>query len=138
MDEQQLAEACAAALYERDVAARSLDIRVDEVGPGHATLSMQVRADMVNGHAICHGGYIFTLADTAFAYACNSHNHNTVAAGARIDFLAPARLGDRLVASASETSLRGKSGVYDVVVSREGVQLALFRGNSLRIEGSVC
>lgn len=138
MDEQQLADACAAALYERDVAARSLDIRVDAVSPGHATLSMQVRADMVNGHAICHGGYIFTLADTAFAYACNSHNHNTVAAGARIDFLAPARLGDRLVASASETSLRGKSGVYDVVVSREGVQLALFRGNSLRIEGSVC
>jgi len=138
VDEQQLAEACAAALYERDVAARALDIRVDEVGPGHATLSMEVRADMVNGHAICHGGYIFTLADTAFAYACNSHNHNTVAAGARIDFLAPARLGERLVASASETSLRGKSGVYDVVVSRDGVQLALFRGNSRRIEGSVC
>jgi len=138
VDEQQLAEACAAALYERDVAARALDIRVDEVGPGHATLSMEVRADMVNGHAICHGGYIFTLADTAFAYACNSHNHNTVAAGARIDFLAPARLGERLVASASETSLRGKSGVYDVVVSRDGVRLALFRGNSRRIEGSVC
>lgn len=135
---QEIAAASAAALYERDTAARSLGIRVDEIAPGAASLSMSVADNMVNGHGICHGGYIFTLADTAFAYACNSRNASTVAAGARIDFLAPARLGDRLLATASEVSLRGRNGVYDVVVSREdGERLALFRGNSFRIEGSV-
>jgi len=136
---QEIAAASAAALYERDTAARSLGIRVDEIAPGAASLSMSVADNMVNGHGICHGGYIFTLADTAFAYAYNSRNASTVAAGARIDFLAPARLGDRLLATASEVSLRGRNGVYDVVVSREdGERLALFRGNSFRIEGSVC
>lgn len=134
---RELAEASAAAMYERDAAARGLGIRVEEVTPGSATLSMTVREDMVNGHAICHGGFIFTLADTAFAYACNSYNAATVAAGARIDFVAPGRLGDRLVATASEVNLRGRNGVYDVVVRNEtGDQLALFRGNSFRIEGS--
>jgi len=138
MDKQELAEASAARMYERDAAARGLDIIVEEVAPGCAKLSMRVRADMVNGHAICHGGYIFTLADTAFAYACNSYNASTVAAGARIDFLAPAHEGDRLVANATEVSLRGKTGVYDVVVCNEaGDQLALFRGNSFRIQGSI-
>ena len=90
---------------------------VEEVAPGCATVSMVVRADMLNGHAICHGGFIFTLADSAFAFACNSYNANTVAAGARIDFLAPAHEGDRLLATATE--------------------LALFRGNSFRIQGSI-
>ena len=138
MNDQELATASAAALYERDTAARSLGIRVEEVAPGRASLSMTVADTMANGHGICHGGYIFTLADTAFAYACNSRNASTVAAGARIDFLAPARLGERLRATASEVSLRGRNGVYDVVVSREdGERLALFRGNSFRIEGSV-
>lgn len=138
MDKQRLAEACAAAMYERDVAARALAISVDAIAPGTATLSMAVRETMVNGHAICHGGYIFTLADTAFAYACNSRNASTVAAGARIEFLAPARRGDQLVATASEVSLRGRNGVYDVVV-RDGAgnKVALFRGNSFRIEGSI-
>lgn len=135
---QQLAEACAAAMYERDEAARAMGIAIREMAPGRARLTMTVRPDMVNGHAICHGGFIFALADTAFAYACNSHNGNTVAAGARIDFLAPARLGDTLVASASEVSLRGKNGVYDVAVCDDGgAQIALFRGNSFRIQGSV-
>lgn len=138
MDEQQVADACAAAMYERDAAARGLAIQIDEVGPGRATLSMRVREDMVNGHDICHGGFIFTLADTAFAYACNSRNASTVAAGARIDFIAPGRLGDQLVASASEVTLRGRNGVYDVVVcDGAGNRVALFRGNSFRIEGSV-
>jgi acyl-CoA thioesterase len=138
VNDQELATASAAALYERDTAARSLGIQVEEVAPGRASLSMTVADTMANGHGICHGGYIFTLADTAFAYACNSRNASTVAAGARIDFLAPARLGERLLATASEVSLRGRNGVYDVVVSREdGERLALFRGNSFRIEGSV-
>ena len=138
MDKQELAEATMAKMYERDAASRGLGIIVEEVAPGCATVSMLVRADMVNGHAICHGGTIFTLADTAFAFACNTYNANTVAAGARIDFLSPAHEGDRLVATATEVSLRGKTGVYDVVVRNEaGDQVALFRGNSFRIHGSI-
>jgi len=138
MDKQQLAEACAAAMYERDEASRGLGMVIEKVSPGCATLSMLVRQDMVNGHAICHGGLIFTLADSAFAFACNSHNANTVAAGAHIDFLEPAHLGSRLVATATEVSVRGKTGIYDVVVTDErGQQLAMFRGNSFQIKGSV-
>ena len=138
MDKQALAEASAAAMFERDPASRALDMALEEVAPGRAKVSMVVREDMINGHAICHGGYIFTLADSAFAFACNSHNANTLAAGARIEYLAPAQLGDRLVATAMEVSLRGKTGVYDVVVcDQAGRQLALFRGNSFRIKGSI-
>tara|TARA_R110001592_G_scaffold363372_1_gene685994 strand:- start:97733 stop:98161 length:429 start_codon:yes stop_codon:yes gene_type:complete len=138
MDEQALAEAAAARMYELDAASRGLGMHIEKVTPGCATLSMRIRPDMVNGHAICHGGFIFTLADSAFAFACNSYNANTVAAGARIDFLAPAHAGDKLVATATEVSLRGKTGVYDVVVCNEaGAQLALFRGNSFRIQGSI-
>jgi acyl-CoA thioesterase len=138
MDKQALGEATAAKMYERDAASQGLGMIVEEVTPGCAKVSMQVRSDMINGHALCHGGTIFTLADTAFAFACNSHNANTVASGARIEYLAPAQLGDRLVATASEVSLRGKTGVYDVVVTNEaGDQLALFRGNSFRIQGSI-
>jgi len=135
---RELARACADAMYARDTAARELGIVLDEVDPGYARLSMTVRDAMTNGHAICHGGYIFSLADTAFAYACNSGNFNTVASGARIEFLAPARTGDRLSAEAREVMLRGNKGIYDVVVSNtEGETLALFRGNSHRIKGSV-
>ena len=138
MDEQALAEAAAARMYELDAASRGLGMLIEKVTPGCATLSMRVRPDMVNGHAICHGGFIFTLADSAVAFACNSYNANTVAAGARIDFLAPAHEGDKLIATATEVSLRGKTGVYDVVVCNEaGEQLALFRGNSFRIQGSI-
>lgn len=138
MDKQALAEAATAKMYERDAASRGLGMVVEEVTPGSARVSMKVRSDMVNGHAICHGGLIFTLADTAFAFACNSYNASTVAAGARIDFLAPAHEGDMLLATATETSLRGKTGVYDVVVcNAAGDQLALFRGNSFRIQGSI-
>ena len=126
----------AAAMYARDAATQALGIRVAQVGPGHAELSMAVRADMLNGHAICHGGFIFALADSAFAYACNSYNLNTVASGCAIDFIAPAREGDVLTAKAHERQLAGRTGVYDVeVVNQRGESVALFRGKSYRIKG---
>ena len=101
-------------------------------------LTMAVRSDMVNGHHICHGGMIFSLADTAFAYACNSRNRSTVASACHIDFLAPAHLGDSLVAEAVERSQSGRTGVYDVTVSTAaGKTVALFRGKSYRIQGEV-
>ncbi|MDE2418930.1 MAG: hydroxyphenylacetyl-CoA thioesterase PaaI, partial [Burkholderiales bacterium] len=100
--------------------------------------TMQVRPDMVNGHHICHGGLIFTLADSAFAYACNSYNLNTVASACHIDFLAPAREGDVLEATATERSATGRTGVYDIEVKVQGgKQVALFRGKSYRIKGEV-
>ncbi|MEO0002459.1 MAG: hypothetical protein RLZZ22_151, partial [Pseudomonadota bacterium] len=103
-----------------------------------ATLRMRVRPDMANGHHICHGGMIFTLADTAFAYACNSYNQNTVASACHIDFLAPAHEGDLLEAQAIERSAAGRTGVYDVTVSVVGGKtVALFRGKSARIKGEV-
>lgn len=137
-DPQALAEATAQAMWSRDRAAQALGMQIVQVQPGRATLSMQVRADMVNGHHICHGGMIFSLADTAFAYACNSGNHNTVASACQIDFLAPAHEGDTLIASASEQAASGRAGVYDVSVHRsDGQLLALFRGKSHRIRGEV-
>ena len=135
---QALAERVAASMYERDTASQGLGIRILRVAPGHAELTMTVRADMLNGHEICHGGFIFTLADSAFAYACNSYNLNTVASGCGIDFLAPAREGDVLVAVAQERSMSGRTGVYDIEVRTEaGVKIALFRGKSYRIKGHV-
>jgi len=137
-DPQALAEAVAEAMWSRDRAAQALDMRIDSVGPGRAMLSMPVRGDMVNGHHICHGGLIFSLADTAFAYACNAYNRNTVASGCNIDFVAPGREGDTLQAEAVERSLSGRTGVYDVTV-RDGAgnTVALFRGKSYRIAGEV-
>ena len=126
----------AASMYARDTASRALGIRVVDVGPGFAELTMAVRADMLNGHDICHGGFIFTLADSAFAYACNSYNLNTVASGGAIDFTSPARLGDVLTARAHERQLSGRTGVYDVeVANQRGETVALFRGKSYRIKG---
>ena len=137
-DAQALAEAVAEAMWSRDRAANALGIKIESVGPGVSHLSMPVRGDMVNGHHICHGGLIFSLADTAFAYACNSGNHNTVASACQIDFLAPAHEGDTLIASASEQAASGRAGVYDVSVHRsDGQLLALFRGKSHRIRGEV-
>ena len=137
-DPQALAEAVAAAMWSRDRAAQALGMRIDSVGPGHATLSMPVRSDMVNGHHICHGGLIFTLADTAFAYACNAYNRNTVASGCNIDFVAPGKEGDTLTAEAVERSLSGRTGVYDITVrDSAGKTVALFRGKSYRIAGEV-
>jgi acyl-CoA thioesterase len=131
-----LATRVAAAMYARDTATQALGVRVDSVGPGRAELSMAVRADMLNGHEICHGGFIFTLADSAFAYACNSYNLSTVASGCSIDFIAPARSGDVLTAKAHERQLAGRTGVYDVeVANQRGETVALFRGKSYRIKG---
>jgi len=135
---QTLADATAQAMYTRDRTAQALGMRIVNVGPGTALLSMKVRPDMVNGHHICHGGMIFTLADTAFAYACNSYNKNTVASACHIDFLAPAREGDLLEAEAQERSASGRTGVYDIAVRTAGGQVvALFRGKSYRISGEV-
>jgi len=135
-DARALAERVAASMYARDTATHTLGIRIVHVGPGFAELSMTVRADMLNGHQICHGGFIFTLADSAFAYACNSYNLNTVASGCAIEFTAPARPGDVLAARAHERQLAGRTGVYDVeVANQRGETIALFRGKSYRIKG---
>ena len=135
-DARTLAERVADSMYERDTATQALGIRIAHVGPGYAELAMTVRSDMLNGHEICHGGFIFTLADSAFAYACNSYNLNTVASGCAIEFTAPARLGDVLTARAHERQLAGRTGVYDVeVANQRGETVALFRGKSYRIKG---
>ena len=135
---QALAEAVAEAMWSRDHAAQALGIRIESVAPGKASLLMDVRHEMLNGHNICHGGMIFTLADTAFAYACNAYNQTTVASACGIDFLAPARKGETLRATAIERSLAGRTGVYDITVETiDGRQIALFRGKSYRIAGEV-
>ena len=137
-DAEDLARRVADAMFARDNASRGLGMRIARVGPGRAELTMTVRSDMVNGHAICHGGLVFTLADSAFAFACNSYNFNTVANGCTIEFLAPAREGDVLTAVAHERSQVGRNGVYDVEVrNQDGVTIAHFRGKSTRIKGEV-
>jgi acyl-CoA thioesterase len=135
---QRLAEAVRAGMYARDRAAQSLGITVEAIGPGFASCRMTVRADMVNGHDSCHGGFTFTLADAAFGYACNACNRATVALGAEISFLAPASVGDVLTATAGERSRAGRTGVYDVEVTRaDGPRVALFRGTSYETRGEV-
>lgn len=135
---QALADAASQAMWQRDRAAHALGMQLVSVQPGTATLRMSVRSDMVNGHHICHGGLIFTLADTAFAYACNSYNLNTVASACHIDFLSPAHEDDLLEAVAIERSAAGRTGVYDITVSVVGGKsVALFRGKSYRIKGEV-
>lgn len=126
-----LAAAVARALYARDAAARHLGIVVQHCAPGQAVLTMTVQDTMLNGHGMCHGGFIFSLADTAFAYACNSGNELTVAQHCSIDFLRPARAGEQLTATAHEVARRPRSGIYDVTVCGEdGDAIALFRGLS--------
>jgi len=135
---QALADRVAASMWPRDTASQGLGMRIVRIAPGHAELAMTVRSDMLNGHAICHGGFIFTLADSTFAYACNSYNLNTVASGCGIDFIAPAREGDVLTAIGQERSASGRTGVYDIeVVNQRGEKIALFRGKSYRIKGHV-
>lgn len=134
---QALAEASVRAMYARDRASQSLDMSVVEVRAGFARVTMAVRPDMVNGHDICHGGFIFTLADSAFAFACNSYGTVTVAAGATIDFLRPAKVGDHLSATAVECARSRRSGVYDVTVNNQhGEVVALFRGRSRERSGA--
>ena len=137
-DAAALARAVADRMFANDRASRGLGMAIAGVAPGTATLTMTVRADMLNGHAICHGGYIFTLSDSAFAFACNSYNLNTVAQGCAIEFLAPAREGDVLTARAAERSCAGRTGVYDIeVTNQRGETVALFRGKSYQIKGHV-
>lgn len=135
---QALAEAAGAAMFARDAASQGLDMKLVEIRPGYARMTMPVRGDMLNGHQTCHGGFIFALADSAFAFACNSHNHTTVGAGCTIDYLAPGRLDDLLTAEAVERTLAGKTGIYDVnVTNQEGKMIATFRGKSHRVAGEV-
>ena len=133
---QQLAEYVRDGMLKNDAATSGLGMTVREIGPGHATVTMTVRADMLNGHAICHGGFISTLADSAFAFACNSYDELTVASGFAIDFLAPARLGDLLTARCVEVSKAGRTGVYDTdVVNQREERIAIFRGRSYTLKG---
>ncbi|WEF31283.1 hydroxyphenylacetyl-CoA thioesterase PaaI [Pseudoduganella chitinolytica] len=137
-DADALAKAAGAAMYARDPASQGLGMTLDEIRPGYARMSMRIRADMLNGHGSCHGGFIFALADSAFAFACNSHNLNTVGAGCTIDYLAPGRQDDVLTAQATERALAGKTGIYDVdVVNQDGRLVATFRGKSHRVGGEV-
>jgi len=133
-DARRRARAAADVLYAGDTASQALGIEVLDAAPGYVRVAMTVRADMVNGHGICHGGVLFTLADSAFAFACNSHGQPMVAAGASIEFLAPAPRGARLTATATETSRTSRGGIYDVVVAVEtGEPLAYFRGRCARL-----
>ena len=137
-DATALARATGEHMYARDRATQGLGIELLEVRPGYARMQMVVRTDMLNGHAMCHGGFIFTLADSTFAFACNSYNVQTVAAGCTIEFLAPAFEGESLQAEAIEQSRSGKTGVYDVVVTNpEGRKIALMRGKSHQLKGAV-
>jgi acyl-CoA thioesterase len=132
-DPHALAQRSAQAMYDADDASRHLGIQISDIAPGHATARMQVRDTMLNGHAICHGGYVFLLADTAFAFACNTYGPTTVAAACDVIFLGPAHLGDDLIAEATERHRYGRSGIYDVTVRQagpEGTVIAEFRGHS--------
>jgi len=132
---QEMAQRCAQIMWREDNASRSLGMELLEVGPGRATVRMAVTEVMVNGHAMAHGGFTFTLADTAFAFACNTYNRRTVARECEISFLAPTRAGDMLTADAVERSREGRDGTYDVTVRRCGEVVAEFRGRSREIEG---
>ncbi len=133
---QQTAERVRDGMFANDRASKMLGIRIVEVGPGTATLTMTVREDMLNGHDICHGGLIATLADSTFAFACNSYDELSVASGFGIDFVAPGRAGDVLTARCHEVTKAGRTGVYDTeVTNQRGERIALFRGRSYAIKG---
>ena len=133
-----LAKRCAEAMYAADRASQHLGMTIEEVAPGRATLRMPVTDIMINGHDICHGGYVVLLADSAFAFACNTYNQRTVAQGLDVTFLRAVRLGEVLVAVATERARQGRTGIYDVTVSREGGDVvAEFRGRSRTIDGTL-
>ncbi len=137
-DAQALADTTAKVMFARDEASKTLGMSIVKMKPGYAKLTMKIRPDMLNGHKTCHGGFIFALADSAFAFSCNSYNLNTVASGCTIDYLAPGREGDLLTAEAIEQSRAGRTGVYDVTVTnQDGMRIALFRGKSYQIKGEV-
>jgi len=138
MSAQDIAERCAAIMRDADASQKLLGIDLVSVMPGAAVLSMTVTAAHLNGHGLCHGGFIYTLADAAFAYACNSRNQNTLAQHCSITYLAPGQVNDVLTASAKEVSLQGRSGIYDVVVAdSKEIAIAHFRGHSRTIAGAV-
>ena len=135
---QEVAERIAEVMFANDSASQALGMEVQAIGPGYAKLSMTVRDDMLNGHKTCHGGMLFALADSAFAFGCNAYNKITVAQACEITYLAPGRSGDVLIAECQEQALAGRSGVYDVKITNQaGVPIALFRGKSRRISGDV-
>jgi acyl-CoA thioesterase len=137
-DAAEIARASADAMWAEDKASRAMGMKLEKVAPGLAVLSMSVGVNMVNGHGLCHGGYIFSLADSAFAFACNSHNQRHVAQHCQISYLAPGRLGMRLIAEARERHRAERSGVYDVTVRSEaGETIAEFRGHSRSIPGTL-
>ncbi len=137
-DTKQLAERCARAMWPRDRASHAMGIRLESMDEGRAVMSMEVRKDMLNGYAMCHGGYIFSLADDAFAYACNSQNQAAVASGCTIDYLRPAHEGEVLTATAECLHQSARNGLYDVTVTNErGEVVALFRGRSSRLNKPV-
>ena len=135
---QAVAEACAKAMWADDQASQALGMVIERIAPGEAVLSMVVREDMSNGHDICHGGFIFALADSAFAFACNTYDQRTVAQHCSVTYVRPGRRGERLTAHAVERSRSGRSGIYDVTVSDgAGETIAEFRGHSRTIAGSL-
>lgn len=137
MSAQELAEASAEAMWNGDSASQRLGMTVDHIAPGQATLSMTVTDAMSNGHGNAHGGYIFALADSAFAFACNTYNQVTVGQHCSISYLIPGRIGDRLTATATEVSRRGRSGMYDVrITNAAGETVAEFRGHSRTVKGT--
>jgi acyl-CoA thioesterase len=134
----QLAQRAAAALFARDRASQGLGMQLRAVRCGWAQVTMTVRPDMLNGVGSCHGGLVFALADSAFAFACNSHNETTVAAAAAIDFLNAAQVGDELTAEAGEVWRTQRNGIYEITVSNQrGERVALFRGRSYRVKGQL-
>ncbi|HRD35371.1 MAG TPA: hydroxyphenylacetyl-CoA thioesterase PaaI [Rhodocyclaceae bacterium] len=136
LDPQALAERVRDGMFANDSVSQGLGMRFEAVGPGYAKMSMTVREDMLNGFRICHGGFITTLADSAFAFSCNSYNEQTVASGVSVDFVAPGRPGDVLTAEASEVFVAGRTGVYDIVVTNQNNELiAVMRGKSYRLKG---
>ena len=138
LEPQALAEGCARAMWAEDQASQSLGMRIERIAPGEAVLTMTVAERMVNGHGICHGGFIFTLADSAFAFACNTYDRRTVAQHCAVTFIAPSRLGEVLSAHALEVSRAGRSGIYDVTVTGDGgAVVAELRGHSRTIKGSL-
>jgi len=134
----ELAIAASNSMYATDTCSQWLGISIEEVRPGYARMSMAVRPEFLNGHGICHGGLMFTLADSTFAFACNSHNVPAVAAGCSIEFLRPVREGDVLTAESQEQTLAGRHGIYDVCIqNRSGALVALFRGKSAQLKGNI-
>ena len=136
MTPQQIADAVRDGMFAADRASRALGMSIEAMAPGSATLRMTVRGDMINGANVCHGGLITTLADSAFAFACNSYNELTLASGLTVDLVAPAREGDVLTADANQASQAGRTGVYDITVTNQrGERIALVRGRSYTIKG---